>query len=103
MCFSSQITVGTPSARNPANASSGCSSTSGRFDVAVGDIAGGRWISQRGSMANRLMTSSAAAAFSSRTVTVRASRRLDDPLAGDVLDVEQEGGPLLSARAGGTA
>ena len=36
--------------------------------VATGLIVGGRYSSQRGSIANRLITSSAAAAFSSRTL-----------------------------------
>ncbi len=69
MCFSSHTTSRTPSARNAANASAGCSSTPSRDDVATGAIVGGRYTSQRGSSANRLSTSSAAAAFSSRTVT----------------------------------
>jgi len=42
MCFSSQVTSGTPLERYSANACSGCSSRSGRFDVAVGAIVGGR-------------------------------------------------------------
>lgn len=41
--------------------------------VAVGAIVGGRYSSQRGSMAKRLITSNAPAAFSSRTVTRPAS------------------------------
>jgi len=42
------------------------------FSFAVGAIVGGRYTNQRGSMAHRLMTSSAAMAFSSRIVTWRA-------------------------------
>jgi hypothetical protein len=41
------------------------------------------------------MISRAAAAFSSRTVTVRASRVCTMRLPGDVVDVEQERGPVL--------
>jgi hypothetical protein len=41
----------------------------GRCDAAIGAIVGGRYTSQRGSTAKRLITSSAAAAFSSRTVS----------------------------------
>ena len=67
MCFSSQTTASTPSARKASKACSGCSSRSGRVDVATGLIVGGRYSSHRGSVANRLITSSAAAAFSSRT------------------------------------
>jgi hypothetical protein len=68
MCFSSQITRATPSARYAANASAGCSSRSGRAEVATGAIVGGRYSSRAGSIANRLITSSAPAAWSSRTV-----------------------------------
>ena len=42
MCFSSQTTCGTPSTRNSANASAGCSSASAREEVDVGAIVGGR-------------------------------------------------------------
>ena len=42
MCFSSQTTCATPAVRNSANASAGCSSASGRCEVAVGAIVGGR-------------------------------------------------------------
>ena len=42
MCFSSQITAVMPSAAYPANASAGCSSRSGRADVAHGAMVGGR-------------------------------------------------------------
>ena len=44
------------------------------MDVSHGEIVGGRYTSQRGSRAKRLITSSAAAAFSSRTVILPRSR-----------------------------
>ncbi len=68
MCFSSHRTWATPSDRNPANARTECSSTSGSGEVAVGAIGGG-YGSQRGSTANRPITSGAAAACSALTVT----------------------------------
>ena len=69
MCFSSHTTSLTPISRYASNACSGCSSWKPEPDVVTGPIVGGRYSSQRGSMANRLITSSAAAAFSSRTDT----------------------------------
>jgi hypothetical protein len=62
MCFSSHSTDATPSERYASKACSGCSSRSPRCEVETGLIVGGRYDSQRGSIANRLITSSAAAA-----------------------------------------
>ena len=42
MCFSSQMTFDTPLCRKYSNASTGCSSRPGCFDVSDGDIVGGR-------------------------------------------------------------
>ena len=90
MCFSSHTTRSTPSCavvgeRLAPGAPAGPARGSSR---AATSSAAGR-SSQRGSTAKRLITSSAAVAFSSRTVTVRRSRVVDDALAEHVLEVEQ--------------
>ena len=60
----------------------------GRSSPTATSSAAGR-SSHFGLAAKRLITSSAAIAFSSRIVTVRCSRVVDDPLAEHVVDVEQ--------------
>ncbi len=74
MCFSSHTTRSTPSSAYWANASAGCSRYPSTREVGVGAIVGGRYGISRGSTAKRLITSRAAAAFSSRTATRPAWR-----------------------------
>ena len=68
MCFSSHTTVPTPAPRRSANADAGCSRYPSTVEVEHGAMVGGSQTSVSGSSANRLITSSAAAAFSAATV-----------------------------------
>ena len=98
MCFSSQITCGTPSERYSANALSGCSSRSGRVEVAVG-----RHRRRQVDQPSRV-DREAAHHLERRGRVLLADRdgagqaRLDDALARDVVDVEQKRRAVLFAR-----
>ena len=70
MCFSSHTTSATPVARGRRRRPGPGARAGRRRDaVATGLMVGGRYSSQRGSIANRLITSSAAAACASRIPT----------------------------------